>query len=111
MPATFTAPDTMEASVFESLIPIVTAIFTIQTVFAIPSVVLETDIFYDLCGIITLLEVTGMSLYYPYISGYYVSYQGLSDDDDGTKASSASHLSWRQTVLSLAVVVWTFRRR
>ncbi|KAB5566399.1 hypothetical protein GE09DRAFT_1218661 [Coniochaeta sp. 2T2.1] len=98
-----------EASIFDSLVPIVTAIFTIQTIFAIPSVVLKSEVFYDLSGVIMFLEATAMSLYYPYINSYYVRYSGFHDGIDGTKTINTNHLNWRQTVLSLAVAAWAYR--
>jgi hypothetical protein len=99
-----------------TLIPSVGAAFAIQTAVAIPSILAETERFYDLSGSVTYLGVTALSLYLPTLraraaatvaGGLKPSFPSLLDAFRGK--SSPNGLNWRQVVLSAAVGFWACR--
>ena len=69
----------------------------IQTLFAVPSIVAQSEVCYDLSGALTFLICTALSLYRPH--------RHLFAEPDGNPA-----LNWRQLAASCAVCIWSLRR-
>ncbi|KAG0648621.1 hypothetical protein D0Z07_4923 [Hyphodiscus hymeniophilus] len=99
-----------------TLIPSVSAAFAIQTAVAIPSILAQSERFYDLSGSLTYLSVTALSLYLPTLraraslaGGIKPAWPSLLDALKGGAGAGANALNWRQVVLSTAVAVWATR--
>jgi len=99
-----------------TLIPSVGAAFAIQTAVAIPSILAQSERFYDLSGSLTYLSVTALSLYLPalraraaaHVAGRVKpAWPSLLAAFNGTGGPNG--LNWRQVVLSTAVAVWATR--
>jgi hypothetical protein len=106
-----------------TLVPSVSAAFAIQAAFAIPSILAESERFYDFSGSLTFLSVTVLSLYLPSIRARYAAtaLDGARDVASRTPLPSifapftspggVAALNWRQVVLSGAVMFWAARRK
>jgi hypothetical protein len=101
-----------------TLIPSVSAAFAIQTAVAIPSILAQSERFYDLSGSLTYLSVTALSLYLPTLRARAAAqlagsvkpaWPSLLDALKGTGGPNG--FNWRQVVLSTAVTVWATRRK
>jgi hypothetical protein len=99
-----------------TLIPSVGAAFAIQTAVAIPSILAQSERFYDLSGSLTYLSVTALSLYLPSLRARAAaSLAGTPKPafpsllDAFTGKGSPNGLNWRQVVLSAAVSIWATR--
>ncbi|KAF8866781.1 DUF1295-domain-containing protein [Acephala macrosclerotiorum] len=99
-----------------TLIPSVGAAFAIQSAVALPSILAQSERFYDLSGSLTYLSVTALSLYLPTLRGRAAaSLAGTAKPpfpsllDAFTGKGGANGLNWRQVVLSAAVAVWATR--
>lgn len=99
-----------------TLIPSVAAAFGVQAAVAIPSILTQSERFYDLSGSLTYLSVTALSLYLPTLraraaaaatSSVLPKFPSLLAAFSGT--GGANGLNWRQVVLSAAVSVWATR--
>lgn len=96
-----------------TLIPSVGAAFAIQAAVAVPSILAQSERFYDLSGSLTYLSVTALSLYLPTLRARAASklatpaWPKLMDAFTG--AGGPNGLNWRQVVLSAAVSVWALR--
>jgi hypothetical protein len=101
-----------------TLVPSVSAAFAIQTAFAVPSIISQSDRLYDASGALTFLSVTLLSLYLPSLRA-----QSLAAATGSAKPalpsvlapflggnSGPSGFNWRQVTLSLAVALWSLRR-
>jgi steroid 5-alpha reductase family enzyme len=100
-----------------TLIPSVSAAFALQTAVAIPSILAQSEHFYDLSGSLTYLSVTALSLYLPTLracAAASVAGRNLppfpSLLDAFTGKGGPNGLNWRQVVLSAAVSIWATRR-
>ena len=104
-----------KSPLLRTLVPVVSASFAIQAAFAIPSVVAESERFYDLSGALTYLSVTALSLYLPVLRA-----RSAAGVPATTKAAFPSllapftnrgtaSLNWRQVVLSACVTLWATR--
>jgi len=100
-----------------TLIPSVAAAFAIQTAVAVPSILAQSERFYDLSGSLTYLGVTALSLYLPTLrvraaaslsNKSVPAFPRLLDAFTG-KGGLDAGLNWRQVVLSAAVAVWACR--
>jgi hypothetical protein len=99
-----------------TLIPSVAAAFALQGAVAVPSILAQSERFYDLSGSLTYLSVTALSLYLPTLrarAAASVAGKALPNWpsllDAFRKSGSANGLNWRQVVLSAAVCVWATR--
>lgn len=103
-----------------TLIPSVGAAFAIQAAFAVPSIVAQSERFYDVSGSLTYLSVTALSLYLPAIRARAAAtavgslkpaWPSLLDafTGKGKGKGGANGLNWRQVVISTAVAVWATR--
>jgi hypothetical protein len=101
-----------------TLLPSVGAAFAIQTTVAIPSIIAQSEKFYDLSGSLTYLSVTALSLYLPTLRARAAaeiagtikpSWPSLLEALKGGNGVGPTALNWRQVVLSTAVAVWATR--
>lgn len=99
-----------------TLIPAVGSAFALQAAVGIPSIIAQSERFYDISGSLTYLSVTALSLYLPTIRARAVAAVGgkalppwptLKGAFTGTGGPNA--LNWRQVVLSAAVSFWATR--
>lgn len=95
-----------------TLVPSVGAAFAIQAAFAVPSILAQSERFYDLSGSLTHLTVIALSLYLPALRARAAGGAPLelpSLLEPFTNPSGAV-LNWRQVALSGAAAIWTIRR-
>ncbi|KAI0116042.1 DUF1295-domain-containing protein [Hypoxylon sp. NC0597] len=95
-------------------VPSVAAAFALQTAVAIPSIVAQSERFYDASGSATFLAVSLLSLYLPSIRvRAAASLAGIPKPPFpsllSALAGSAGGFHWRQVALSAAVVFWSVR--
>jgi len=99
-----------------TLVPSIAAAFALQGAVAVPSILAQSERFYDLSGSLTYLSVTALSLYLPTLRARAAAnlagkaapaWPGLVDGLRGT--GGANGLNWRQVVLSAAVGIWATR--
>lgn len=98
-----------------TVVPSVSAAFAIQAAFAVPSIVAQTERFYDFSGAITNISIVALSLYLPALRAKYAG---------GTAAAAskalpslltpftnpaAAGLNWRQVALTGFVTLWAAR--
>ncbi|KAK3682413.1 hypothetical protein B0T22DRAFT_282803 [Podospora appendiculata] len=106
-----------KSPLLQTLVPSVAASFAIQTAFAIPSILAESERFYDFSGSLTFLSVTALSLYLPSIRAHVArSAAGLASNVPLRTFLLSPFLragdgvfNWRQIVLSGAVTIWATR--
>ncbi|TPX15491.1 uncharacterized protein E0L32_004471 [Thyridium curvatum] len=94
-----------------TLVPSVGAAFAIQAAFAVPSILAQSERFYDLSGSLTHLTVIALSLYLPALRARAAGGAPLqlpSLLEPFTNPSGAA-LNWRQVALSGAAAIWTIR--
>jgi hypothetical protein len=98
------------------LVPSISTAFAIQGAFAIPSILAQSEQFYDLSGSFTCLSVTALSLYLPALRARAAAaaagaakpaFPSLLAAFAGTGGPNS--LNWRQAVLSAAVTLWATR--
>ncbi|KAG4031055.1 hypothetical protein MFRU_010g01800 [Monilinia fructicola] len=101
------------APFLRTLVPAVGAAFAIQTAVAIPSVLAQSERFYDLSGSLTFLSVVGLSLVLPGVreraAGGSALLQWPKLLEAFTRNAGPNALNWRQVVLSAAVGIWATR--
>lgn len=85
-----------------TLVPSVGAVVALQAAAGIPSIIAQTDRFYDASGAVTFLAVTVLSLYLPHLRTRAVTGMALPNLLSGA-------FNWRQVALSAAVVFWCTR--
>lgn len=98
----------------QTIVPSIAAAFSIQATFAIPSIIAQTERFYDFSGSLTFLSVTALSLYLPALRARYVT--GVASGEalptllsPFLAAGGTDGLNWRQVALSGAVAIWAIR--
>ena len=101
-----------------TLVPSIGLAYGLQAAVAIPSILAQSERFYDLSGSLTYLSCTALSLYLPAIRAR--SAAALTGAPKPAWPSLANALrgaggplgfNWRQVVLSAAVSVWASRRK
>ncbi|KAI1777440.1 DUF1295-domain-containing protein [Hypoxylon cercidicola] len=98
-------------------VPSVAAAFALQTAVGVPSILAQTERFYDASGSATFLAVTVLSLYLPSLRARAAaSLAGAAKPPFPSLLSLltgagryAGGLHWRQVALSAAVVFWSVR--
>lgn len=99
-----------------TVIPAVGAAYATQAVFAVPSILLQSERFYDLSGALTNISVVALSLYLPSLRARYAG--GAAAAAAGKTLPSllapfinpsAAGLNWRQVILTAAVTIWAAR--
>jgi hypothetical protein len=104
-----------------TLVPSISLAYTLQAAVAVPSILAQSERFYDLSGSLTYLGCTALSLYLPTIraraaaaatGGAKPQWPSLLASLTGGNAglSPASALNWRHVALSAAVAIWATRR-
>lgn len=101
-----------------TLVPSIGLAYGIQAAVAIPSILAQSERFYDLSGSVTYISCTALSLFMPAIraraaaraSGAPIpAFPSLLSAFNGT--ASPLGFNWRQVVLSTAVTIWATRRK
>ncbi|KAI2466843.1 DUF1295-domain-containing protein [Annulohypoxylon bovei var. microspora] len=95
-------------------VPGVAAAFALQAAVAVPSILAQSERFYDASGSVTFLSVTLLSLYLPSLrTRAAAALAGLPKPPLpsllGAFTGGAGAFHWRQVVLSAAVVFWSVR--
>lgn len=102
-------------------VPAVSAAFAIQAAFAVPSILAQSERFYDFSGALTNISVVALSLYLPALRAKYGTLAAAAAGGGGKWAASlpslttpftdprAAGLNWRQAALSAAVTIWAAR--
>ncbi|KAJ0109833.1 3-oxo-5-alpha-steroid 4-dehydrogenase [Diaporthe amygdali] len=98
-----------------TVVPSVSAAFAIQAAFAVPSILAETERFYDFSGALTNISIVALSLYLPALRAKYAGGAAAA----GGKAlpslltpftnPAAAGLNWRQVALTGFVTLWAAR--
>lgn len=98
-----------------TLIPSISLAYGLQGLVAIPSILAQSEKFYDLSGSLTYLSCTALSLYLPTLRARYAaSLAGTSKPAwpslvGALTGRAGNGLNWRQVVLSAAVSIWATR--
>ena len=99
-----------------ALIPSISTAFAIQGAFAIPSILAQSEQFYDLSGSLTFLTVTALSLYLPTLRARAAATAARTAKPTFPSVLTAlsgtggpNGFNWRQVVLSAAVTIWATR--
>ncbi|KAI6382886.1 hypothetical protein MCOR25_000402 [Pyricularia grisea] len=97
-----------------TFVPAVGLIYGLQIGVAIPSIIAQSERFYDVSGSLTYLAATGLSLYLPAIRARAAAANaGLPIPPLPSLLAPFSNpsatLNWRQVILSAAVSVWATR--
>jgi steroid 5-alpha reductase family enzyme len=97
-----------------TLVPSIGLAYGIQAAVAIPSIIFQTERFYDLSGSLTYISCTALSLYLPTLRAKLAASAASSPAWPSLLASLTSKggvnmWNWRQVVLSAAVTIWAAR--
>lgn len=97
-----------------TVVPTVGAAFAIQAAVAVPSILGQTERFYDLSGSLTYLSCTALSLYLPVLRAHAAGTVGLgwpsfAKSFQGKSLAEGGFWDWRQLVVSAAVSLWAVR--
>jgi len=97
-----------------TIVPCVSAAFAIQAAAAVPSIIAQSDRFYDFSGSLTHLTVAALSLYLPALRARAAAAPGgagLPSLLAPFTNPGSTLLNWRQVVLTTAVTIWATRRK
>lgn len=100
-----------------TLVPSISLAYGIQGLVAIPSILAQSERFYDLSGSFTYLSCTLLSLYLPTLRARAAAATlGAAKPAwpsvlGALTGKAGAGLNWRQVVLSAAVSVWATRRK
>ncbi|MCJ1401508.1 hypothetical protein MMC11_004722 [Xylographa trunciseda] len=98
-----------------TLLPSIGLAYGIQGLVAIPSILAQSEKFYDLSGSLTYLSCTALSLYLPTLRARHAAQLAGTIKPawpslvGALMGKAGSGLNWRQVVLSAAVSVWATR--
>lgn len=97
-----------------TLVPSIGLAFALQGAVAIPSIIAQSERFYDLSGSLTYLSCTALSLYLPTLRARAAAAASGSTKPAwpsilGALSGRAGGWNWRQVVLSAAVAIWATR--
>ncbi|KAM7215085.1 Protein of unknown function (DUF1295) domain containing protein [Rhypophila decipiens] len=100
-----------KSPLLQTLVPSVAASFTIQAAFAVPSIIAQSEKFYDFSGSLTYLTVTALSLYLPSLRANLAATGGIGSLSSflASPFAAGGLVSWRSIVLSGAVTIWAVR--
>lgn len=99
-----------------TLVPSIGLAYGIQAAFAVPSILAQSERFYDLSGSLTYISCTALSLFMPVIRARAAAraagaplpaFPSLLSAFNGTAGPYG--FNWRQVVLSTAVTIWATR--
>lgn len=101
-----------------TVVPTVAAAFAIQGAVAFPSILAQTERYYDLSGSLTYLSCTALSLYLPVLraraaaggaGAVALGWPSILKSLQGKSLAQGGFWDWRQLVLSAAVGIWATR--
>lgn len=98
-----------------TLVPSIGLAYGIQAAAAIPSIMLQTERFYDLSGSLTYISCAALSLYLPTIRARLAAGPASTAPawpsllTSLTSKGGVNAWNWRQVVLSAAVTIWATR--
>lgn len=92
-----------------TLVPTVALAYGIQAAVAVPSIIGQTERFYDLSGSLTYLSCTAASLYLPTLRARLTGV-GAETLKAGLTDAAVGNFNWRQLAISAAVGIWATRR-
>ena len=98
-----------------TLVPSIALAYTLQAAVAVPSIIAQTERFYDLSGSLTYLSCTALALYLPTIRARHAAAAvgaikpAWPSILGALRGVSGAGLNWRQVVLSAAVSIWATR--
>lgn len=103
-----------KSAFLRTLVPSIGLAFGLQAATAVPSILLQTERFYDLSGSLTYISCAALSLYLPTIRARLAAGPGNGPAWPSLLASLTSKggvnmWNWRQVVLSAFVTVWAAR--
>ena len=108
---------TFKSAFLSTLFPSIGLAYGLQAAVAIPSILAQTEKFYDLSGSLTYLSCTALSLYLPTLRARYAAAAvgavkpAWPSIIGALRGVQGAGLNWRQVVLSAAVSLWATRRR
>ena len=98
-----------------TLVPSIALAYTLQTAVAVPSIIAQSERFYDLSGSLTYLSCTALALSLPTFRARHAAAAAGTIKPPwpsilrALQGVSGAGLNWRQVVLSAAVSVWATR--
>ena len=97
-----------------TLVPSIGLAYGLQAAVAIPSIIAQSERFYDLSGSLTYISCIACSLYLPTVRARYAATaMGAAKPAFpsllGALQGAGGALNWRQVVLSAAVSMWATR--
>lgn len=93
-----------------TVVPSVGAAFAIQAAFAVPSILAESERFYDFSGALTNISVVALSLYLPSLRAKYAgAAPSLPSPLALLTNPGAAGVNWRQVTLTAFVTLWAVR--
>jgi hypothetical protein len=99
-----------KSPLLRTLVPSVALAYGIQAAVAVPSIVAQTERYYDLSGSLTYLSCTAFSLFLPYLRAKNAGQvTGGLAEYFSSKGLGQGTWWWRQAFLSAAVGVWAVR--
>jgi hypothetical protein len=114
----FLSATNFRTPLLRTLVPTIGAAFAIQAAVALPSILGQTERFYDLSGSLTYLSCTALSLYLPVLraraaaggaGAVALGWPSILKSLQGKSLAQGGFWDWRQLVLSAAVAVWATR--
>jgi hypothetical protein len=100
-----------------TVVPSIAAAAALQAAVGLPSVLAQTERFYDISGTLTYLAVGALSLCLPVLRARAASstiaaggWPSLLAPFAGGSAASGAAWNWRQVLLTGAVALWAVRR-
>ena len=98
-----------------TLVPSIGLAFGIQAAVAVPSIIFQSERFYDLSGSLTYISCTALSLYLPTLRARAAASLGSTAPGwpsllaSVTSKGAVDAWNWRQVALSAAVSIWATR--
>lgn len=98
-----------------TLVPSIGLAYGLQAAVGIPSIIFQTERFYDLSGSLTYISCAALSLYLPTIRARLAAGPGSTAPawpsllQSLVSKGGVSAWNWRQVVLSAAVTIWATR--
>lgn len=91
-------------------VPALGTAYAIQAAFAVPSILTQSERFYDFSGALTNISVVALSLYLPSLRARYAgATTALPSLLKPFTNPAAAALNWRQVTLTAFVTIWAVR--
>lgn len=119
---TFLHITNFRSPLLRTIVPSVAAAVALQAAAGIPSIIGQTERFYDISGSLTFLAVGALSLYLPALRARATAAAGVKvsslpnllapfrTEARAGAGVDAAGLNWRQVLLTGAVALWAIRR-